>query len=105
MGRLQDRGDYSGRQGVPPIERRRLPAGEELTLREMHELDLPSTQVPSSLRAKENNSSDEGHKRSVMSALGQKQTCAVQKGMPALPPKALPYSIISIAQAMRVCLR
>ena len=39
-----------------------------------------------------------------MSALGQKQTFAVQKGMSALPPKASPYSIISIAQAMLVCL-
>jgi hypothetical protein len=34
----------------------------------------------------------------------QKQTFAVQKGMSALPPKASPYSIISIAQAMLVCL-
>jgi hypothetical protein len=40
----------------------------------------------------------------TMSALGQKQTFAVQKGMSALPPKASPYSIISIAQAMLVCL-
>jgi hypothetical protein len=40
-----------------------------------------------------------------MSALGQKQTFALQKAMSALPPKASPYSIISIAQAMRACLR
>ena len=57
-----------------------------------------------------------------MSALGHKQTFATQNVMSVLPPKAdmcgairdvrfvpiadiSPYSIISIAQAMRVCLR
>jgi len=33
-----------------------------------------------------------------MSALGQKQTCAVQDGMSALPPKASLYTIRSLRQ-------